>query len=773
MTVQMNLKRKPERFKGDLPSWGASVTGASYYFTKDLEKLLDMHGFAPFAIEPGRSCWTLKPSICQPPLYLATILKQKHGAVLSSDILKMLTAATAGRKAEDGLDKFLGRPASDPAGRHALRIEAGSKVFVANCDEDDMERRNFLIGAGWHPIASPSAAIVDKFGTMPFRTSDAYMALNLASYMSPAAKAALKTVVSTSLSNFAKSGTHRAPEDFDLPAPEGIDYLPFQKTGIAMFSEPGKSGLIADDMGLGKTIQGVGIINDHLRQRPDARNILVLCQANMKIKWCREIDKWKLDQDLKADYAMGSEVPETDVVTINYDIAARNIETLRKRRWDLILTDEAHNLANEEAQRTQAVLGRLLGNAEADSLLMAKGGKIIHLTGTPRPNKVENLWPLLSSTAPHIWGRGPEARREFLNRYAPPTLIQKDFSKNGRSWKRIIPLPGKPMREKELQMRLRGSGCFVRRMKRDAKDLGLPPKFRTPLEMPIKLSKEQQKQLTEIEVDFAALVEEAGTGRGIKAGESKMASVVIDAVKGAALHSPAFHENARLRKNLGMLKAPLAAQFMAEELKDDEDLDPDLRRKTVIFAHHKEVIQLIHKQMSEEVKGDILIYDGSITSEKKSQANIDRFQTDDRVRAIIISLSGASGITLTRANRMRVVEMDWLPSNMVQIEDRIWRIGQEQNVDIGYLFIPNSLDAQIGQGIISRMESEEASLNKLSFDDLEAKKKKAEARGARRTAGAPQEPDEAAFSPSHLSQDAAKQNEPAPSEEQQQLTMEL
>ncbi|WP_375263944.1 DEAD/DEAH box helicase [Palleronia sp.] len=771
MTVHMNLKRKPERFKGDLPTWGASVTGASYYFTKELERLLDMHGFAPFAIEPGRSSWTLKPSICQPPLYLAAILKAKHDAVLSSDIRKMLTAATAGRKPDDdGLQKFLGRPASDPAGRHPLRIEAGSKVFVANCDEDDIERRNFLVGAGWHPIATPAAAIVEKFGTMPFRTSDAYMALNLAGFMSPAAKSALKASMATAMTNFTMSGTHRAPADFDLPAPEGIDYLPFQKTGIAMFAEPGKSGLIADDMGLGKTIQGIGIINDHLRQRPDARNILVLCQANMKIKWCREIDKWKLDPDLKADYAMGSEVPETDVVTINYDIAARNIEKLRQRRWDLVLTDEAHNLANEEAQRTQAVLGRLLGDTEAQSLLMATGGKIIHLTGTPRPNKVENLWPLLSSTAPHIWGRGPEARREFLNRYAPPTLIQKEFSKNGRSWKRIIPLPGKPMREKELQLRLRGSGCFVRRMKRDAKDLGLPPKFRTPLEMPIKLSKEQQKQLTEIEVDFAALVEEAGTGRGIKAGESKMASAVIDAVKGAALHSPEFHENARLRKNLGLLKAPLAAQFMTEELKDDEDLDPELRRKTVIFAHHKEVIQLIHKQMSEGVKGDILIYDGSITSEKKRQAIIDRFQTDDRVRAIIISLSGASGITLTRANRMRVVEMDWLPSNMVQIEDRIWRIGQEQNVDIGYLFIPNSLDAQIGQGIIARMESEEASLNKLSFEDLEAKKAKAEARGARRSAAAAQEADEDAFSPSPSSRDADK-NEPAPSEEQQQLTM--
>ncbi|WP_375263971.1 hypothetical protein, partial [Palleronia sp.] len=173
MTVHMNVKCKEGRFRGDLPKWSASVTGASYYFTSKLEKLLDIHGFAPFAVEPGRSTWTLKPSICQPPLYLATILKSQYNGQLSAQVSSMLEAATAGRKREDGLDRFLGRPASDPAGAQPLRIEAGTKIFVANCDEDDIERRNFLIGAGWHPVSKPSEKLVEKFGTMPFRTSDA------------------------------------------------------------------------------------------------------------------------------------------------------------------------------------------------------------------------------------------------------------------------------------------------------------------------------------------------------------------------------------------------------------------------------------------------------------------------------------------------------------------------------------------------------------------------------------------------------------------------
>ena len=90
MTVHMNVKCKEGRFRGDLPKWSASVTGASYYFTSKLEKLLDIHGFAPFAVEPGRSTWTLKPSICQPPLYLATILKSQYNGQLSAQVSSML-----------------------------------------------------------------------------------------------------------------------------------------------------------------------------------------------------------------------------------------------------------------------------------------------------------------------------------------------------------------------------------------------------------------------------------------------------------------------------------------------------------------------------------------------------------------------------------------------------------------------------------------------------------------------------------------------------------
>lgn len=454
------------------------------------------------------------------------------------------------------------------------------------------------------------------------------------------------------------------------------------------------------------TVQGIGLMN----AKPDAANVLVICQANMKIKWTREIDKWMVNRDLSVGYAEGSKFPETDVVVINYDILKKNHEQLHARDWDLILVDEAHNLKNEEAQRTKAVLGDLL-DLDGDRMIpMSGGGQLVHLTGTPKPNRVSELWPLLTSSRPDLWGRGPKAREIFLNRYQPPFLIKKKQRRGNREFEMIIPMDGKPMRETELQLRLRGSGSFIRRLKRDT---DLPPKFRTPLEIPARLTKEDKALLREAEADLEALVTHLSRTE-MRVGDSAQAGAVINAISLIDPDTPSFNELARVRRNLGLVKSSFCARFILDELEDEKDMAPENRTKTVVFAHHKEVIQRILAEAEDRMPGTFLVYDGSVKPTER-QAIIDRFQEDEGVRGIIISLAGATGITLTAAARMRVVEPDWTPSNMIQIEDRIWRIGQERNVDIGYLSVAGTLDARIGNALVEKMESDERAINTIGF----------------------------------------------------------
>lgn len=454
------------------------------------------------------------------------------------------------------------------------------------------------------------------------------------------------------------------------------------------------------------TVQGIGLMN----AKPDAANVLVICQANMKIKWTREINKWMVNRDLTVGYAEGSEFPDTNVVVINYDILQKNIGPLHARNWDLVLTDEAHNLKNEEAQRTKAVLGDLLDLDGARMLPMSDRGQLVHLTGTPKPNRVSELWPLLTSSRPDLWGRGPKAREIFLNRYQPPFLIKKKMRRGNREVEMIIPMDGKPLRETELQLRLRGSGSFIRRLKRDT---DLPPKFRTPLEIPARLTKEDKALLREAEADLEAIVAQVSRTE-MRVGESAEAGAVIKAISLIDPDTPSFNELARVRRNLGLVKSTFCAKFILDELEDEKDMAPENRTKTVVFAHHKEVIQRILAEAETRMPGTFLVYDGSVKPSER-QMIIDRFQEDERIRGIIISLAGATGITLTAAARMRVVEPDWTPSNMIQIEDRIWRIGQERNVDIGYLSVAGTLDARIGNALVEKMESDEKAINTIRF----------------------------------------------------------
>lgn len=711
MPINVELKKKAPKFDGDRPRWNLVASGPVELFNTGMERFMFLHGMNGINEEGDYSIWSSMPSIGAPPVYLADILRKKYGCKLKPDTARLIEQAVKGRGDGDNLDHFIGRPNKRTGGGVDLVVAAGSVDFIANCSEDHWERRNLLEGAGWTPIEQPTPAIAERFGTRPYRTRDPFLAGNLEMYMPAAVKQKMQKALGAASRNIALSKTQKAPDDFAVPAPEGIDYFDFQKGGIQMVVDSGKGAIIADDMGLGKTIQGIGVLNG----RPDAKRAIFFCQANMKLKWVREIEKWKINRDLTVGYAEGSTFPDTDVVVINYDIAQKNIDKIRAIDWDLVITDEAHNLKNPEAQRTQAILGDLDSFEGLGPIPMNKNGQLVHLTGTPKPNRVAELWPLLTSSRPDIWGRGPEARQAFLNRYEPPILIQREVQskfEGGKPRKIIVPMPGKPIRELELQMRMRGSGSFIRRLKRDT---DLPPKMRTPIEMPFRLSKEDLEILKQAEADLDEIHDRI-RGKKLTAGQTRQAREVIDVIGGMNPGSPHFSEIARVRKNLGVLKAPHAARFIIDELHDDKDLPADLRRKTVVFAHHKEVIRKIAEMAEAEFPGGVLVYDGSSKGNaQQAQAKVDAFQENPKSRLFIMSLSGATGITLTAAHRMRVVEPDWSPSNMTQIEDRIWRIGQEQACDIGYLFVPNSLDVKMGLALHAKMETDERAVNTMSY----------------------------------------------------------
>ena len=147
------------------------------------------------------------------------------------------------------------------------------------------------------------------------------------------------------------AASRAADADIDIPVPEGLAYLPFQRAGIAYMAEH-LSALNGDDMGLGKTIQTAGVINSD-----DSLNrILVICLASLRLNWKREFEKWVVRRRT-IGVVTGPAWIEAEITIINYDLLAKHTEKLQATQWDLVVLDEAHYCKSRGAQRTRAIFG--------------------------------------------------------------------------------------------------------------------------------------------------------------------------------------------------------------------------------------------------------------------------------------------------------------------------------------------------------------------------------------------------------------------------------
>lgn len=85
-------------------------------------------------------------------------------------------------------------------------------------------------------------------------------------------------------------------------------------------------------------------------------------------------------------------------------------------------------------------------------------------------------------------------------------------------------------------------------------------------------------------------------------------------------------------------------------------------------------------------------------SKAKRQGVIDTFQRDDSINVCMLSLlSGAEGITLTSANHIVCLDTWWNSSKMEQCFARIHRIGQDKQVYIHQMTVPDTIEPQINK----------------------------------------------------------------------------
>ena len=459
--------------------------------------------------------------------------------------------------------------------------------------------------------------------------------------------------------------------DIVVPAPDGLEYLPFQRAGIA-YAASRPSTLVGDEMGLGKTIQALGVINSD----DTIVNTLVICPKAVTLNWGREAEKW-LVRPTRIEVVAGTKAdfPVHQGVTIlNYDILHAHRASIDAVAWDLLIVDEAHYLKNKKARRTKCVLGAKAkrDGKWVDSPAPIAAKRRIFLTGTPIVNRPVELWPIVQSIDPSGLGKN---FMKFAKRYCNARQGSWGWDFTGSS------------NLDELQRRVRSS-VLVRRLKKDVLT-ELPAKRRQVIAVPANGATGAVRAETDAWDRYEDEITELRAAVALsEASEDKAAyDEAVRQLKDRT--QAAFSEIAKLRHETALAKVPAVIDHITETL---EAVD-----KVVVFAHHRDVISAIRDAFHEEC----VVITGA-TSAQDRQDCVDAFQTSPACRVFIGNVQAAGvGITLTAAAHVIFAELDWVPGNLSQAEDRCHRIGQHDSVLVQHLVIDGSLDARIAHAVVA------------------------------------------------------------------------
>ena len=86
------------------------------------------------------------------------------------------------------------------------------------------------------------------------------------------------------------------------------------------------------------------------------------------------------------------------------------------------------------------------------------------------------------------------------------------------------------------------------------------------------------------------------------------------------------------------------------------------------------------------------------TPTRRRQALVDAFQNDDSVRVMAANIVAAGvGVNLTAAGSVVFNDLDWVPANHWQAEDRAHRIGQTRPVNVYYFAAAGTIEEFMGQ----------------------------------------------------------------------------
>jgi SNF2 family DNA or RNA helicase len=400
--------------------------------------------------------------------------------------------------------------------------------------------------------------------------------------------------------------------------------------------------LLSWDMGLGKTAAIIAA-TDYLMQQGEIKNILVITKASLVYTFADEVRRFS---DRTCLVINGSFNHRRNLYTFemhHYDYVVVGYETFREdwvvyTDFDCLVLDEAHKIKNPES-----IIGEVIHEIPAKRVYL--------LTGTPIINSPLESYNLLKRL-----GVIDYDYNKFLHHFAVMQNKKILRYKNMAELRQII------------------QGVQLRKTKDEVLDL--PPKIQTII--PIPMLPKQRKLYETIKHNLKK--------------ELKDFDLTVTNINRHPLTKLLRLKQVTTDPRLLGADAPSAKIKVLEE--QIEDLD-----KAVVFTQFREEVCLLAKDFAAYnpvvITGD--------TDKKERNELVKRFQEDPSCRLFIGTLGACrEGLTLTAASHCFFLDEEWAEAYNIQAEDRLYRIGQKQTVNIYRYRCVNTIDEYVGQILLRK-----------------------------------------------------------------------
>jgi len=445
-----------------------------------------------------------------------------------------------------------------------------------------------------------------------------------------------------------------------LPVDLAASLRPYQRTGVAWLTFLREAGLGA----LLADDMGLGKTIQALCAV--AGKTLVIAPTSVVHNWSDEIRRFR--PGLTACVYHGAKRaldPAADVTITSYALLRLDEEVLGKTAWDTLVLDEAQTIKNPESQVAQAAY-------------RMKASWRVTLSGTPVENRLDELWSQM-----HFLNRGLlGGRRDFQERTARPIADGIEGSA-ARLRERIRPF-------------------VLRRLKRDVAP-ELPP--RTDAILYCALSDAERRIYDAVRAaTLQEVVAKLSEGGGVLAALEALLRLRQAACHSALVPGQQADTSAkveRLRESLETVRAEGNRALVFSQWTSFLDLiEPHLRTAGIGFAR----------------------LDGSTVDRA---GVVEQFQDPAGPPVLLISLkAGGTGLNLTAADHVFLMDPWWNPAVEDQAADRAHRIGQDKPVMVYRLVAEETVEERIlllqeaKRGIADAALGDAARAASLTRDDL-------------------------------------------------------